>query len=280
MDFRRKELKDRLKKMIAEGVPIEEIQIPNRSPRAIRKQALRMKLILPLRNYPLTTEQKEQLVNLRKAGVPAYVIASCELLGHANRSENSVQKLCGKLGLAHKNRSRAAKKRKIWRPGEKKHFDDYIIRHSGTHSSEQIAKRFNVVRVTVTNRKKQLGIICSLKKTLALPDVKRKIRAAYMKKSTSMLEAFEAHIAEVEKELVELAKRMRENPLNETTKKFCRRCERWWPRHHKFFFHFTHKLGRSNGTGTIWHFVAPCKLCVAKERHRKNVKKHKEKYGA
>jgi len=53
MDFRRREQKALLRKLIEQGVPIESIEIPGRPPRAIRKQALRMKLILPQRNPPL-----------------------------------------------------------------------------------------------------------------------------------------------------------------------------------------------------------------------------------
>ncbi len=264
-----------LLQQFALGTPIEKVVILGRSPDRIRRKALKIGLIEKSLNPPLTAKEKTKLRKLRKQGFSVKTIAKNQLLGKPYRSQDSIQKLCGKLKLVQKNRSRAGQKKKIWKPGEMQIFIDFLKQYSATLSARKIAKKFDVKKITVTSWQKKLGLNPPLSVILAMLDVKEKRQKSLEKRSSKMLAEFEEHIQKREKYLEELVEKLRSQkriiPLEE---KICKKCQRIWLKHTVFFFHTTAK----RKSGSSWYFYDTCKICVAKKRHEKNVAKHQIKY--
>ena len=266
----KKEEKEMLRQNIENGIPLQAIKIANRNYDRIRRQARKLKLIAPLKNPSLTDEQKAELCRLRRQGFSAEQIADFDMLGKPERTAVAIQKSCMKLGLVQKNRSRAAKKRKIWAKGEKKKFCDFLLCHSSKLASKQIAKLFGVKRGTVELWQRQLGVKPCLQDTLALPYVKRKLKRAYRKKSQKMLASFEEHILSKQEKLKNLAEIIRGKKW--IVQKQCQTCRKFWPKHKSFFFHSTVRKNKH----TSWYFCSPCKLCVARQRHEKKLRHHQK----
>ena len=234
-----------------------------------------MKLIAPLRNPSLTDEQKIKLREFRQQGFLPCQIADFDMLGESKRTVNAIQKACTRLELAGKNRSLAAKRRKMWLNGEKEGFCEFLLLHSAVLATEEIAEIFGVKKSTVNNWERQLGVKLCLSATLALPCIRRKFREVYRRKSQKMLADFEEHILEKQKELEVLAQKMRKKKwIAALGEKRCANCGHSWPKCQKFFFHATVK---KKGL-TCWYFCCLCKICFAKQRHEKNVLRHQRKY--
>lgn len=265
--------KELLRLMLEEGVPLLGITLSDRKYEGILRQARKLRLIGPLRNPSLTDGQKVKLRELRQQRFSVRQIAEWDLLGPPSRTKNAVYKMCSKLRIVDKNRSAAAKKRKVWCDGERGGFLDFLRRRSAALAPDQIAEIFGVKKGTVASLQRRLGVKPSLQETLALPFVREKFREVYQQKSQKMFADFEKRILERQKELEALAQRMREKrwfvPLGE---KRCVSCGRFWPRHQKFFYYSTI---RKNGL-TSWFFFSRCKICVAKQRHQKNLQKRRQ----
>ncbi len=271
----KKEEKEMLRQELGNGKQLPDISIPGRKHEGIWRQAKKLKLIAPSRNPSLTEEQKIKLRELRQQGFSAQQIADFDMLGKPKRTACAIQKACTRLELAGKNRSDAAKKRKMWLNGEKEGFCEFLLLHSAVLATEEIAEIFGVKKSTVNNWKKQLGVKLCLSATLALPCIRRKFREVYRQKSEKMLADFEKHILEKEKELEVLAQKMRKKKwIAALGEKRCANCGHSWPKCQKFFFHAT---VRKKGL-TCWYFRGLCKICIAKQRHENNMLKHQKKH--
>ncbi|MCX6720174.1 MAG: hypothetical protein NTV36_03665 [Candidatus Staskawiczbacteria bacterium] len=134
-----------LKESLAkERLSLENIVVPGRSSERVRRQALKMGLIPKLRNPRISRSQRKKIREMRSQGYSVKQIAEFGLQEHPHRTANAVQKVLGRLRLVNKNRSRAARKRKIWRNGEKEEFYIFLRQYSATLSPQQIAKKFGV----------------------------------------------------------------------------------------------------------------------------------------
>ena len=268
-----------LRRCLGDGTELQDVKIPGRKREGIRRQAVKLGLAPPLIAPRMTAQQKAKLVELRRQGVSPKKILDLDLLGHPRRTLNSIYKVCSRLGLVQENRSRAARKRKIWREGEKEEFIDFLLQRSKTLAPEQIAKIFGVSRVTVEDHQRQLKVKLCFAETMALPHTKEKLQKSRQRRSRKMLDEFERGLPKKQKKLKDLAEairtrnRKRALPLEE---KQCASCGYFWPKHRKFF-HFSSV--RANGF-TNWHFFAHCKICTGKQRHAKNALKHQKKYQA
>jgi len=270
----KKEEKEMLRDVFGKGAQLSDVSIPGRKSEGIYRQAIKLKIIAPRRNPSLTKEQKDKLRKFRQSGLSTQQIANFDLLAPPKRTANAIQKACAKLGLVSKNRSRTAKKRKIWLNGEKQGFLAFLRQNSAMLATEQIAKIFRVKKETVACWQRRIGEKLCLSDTLALPYIRRKFRRVYREKSRKMLANFEKNILKKQKELEDLAEELRKRKqADRLEEKICAVCGKFWPRHSNFFFHATK---RKNGF-TCWCFVSPCKICVANRRREKNVQRRKKR---
>ncbi|MEK7562741.1 MAG: hypothetical protein AAB509_03625 [Patescibacteria group bacterium] len=203
----------------------------------------------------LTNEQKEKLRELRQQGLTAKKISELDLLGPPHRPVDNIQDNMSRFGLVGKNRSLATKNRKHFSNGEKQEFNDFLRQNSLRFTPRQIAEKFGVKKDTVTARQRFL-----------------RIKARLAQNNPRIL--FEKYIAEREKQLEVLAQKLREQkrilPLEDRR---CKKCEKVWLRHKKFFFHTIHRTN----CGTSWNFWLVCVICAAKQRHQKRVAQRQPK---
>ena len=269
--------KQMLQSQLANGTPLDKVQIPGRNYEGIRKQAKKLRLIPRLSSEPWTTEQKQKLIELRAQGVTPTEIANFNLLGSPQRTVIAVFKACSKLGLAHENRSQASRNRKVWKGNEKQIFIAFLRQHSKTLTPEQIAERFRLKKVTVSAWQRRLGVKLTFQEILALPYIKRKMQKVYQQKSQKMLAGFEAKMAKKRAAFKALAEKVRRAnralPLGE---KCCATCGCSWPKHRNFFYYSVTRVGGL----TCWNFFAHCKICTSIQRHNKNLEQHRQKYCA
>jgi hypothetical protein len=242
--------KEKLKQQLRQGINIKDVKIPGRNWNGIRRVAKRLKLIEPLINPHYTEEQKAKLRELKQTGCTAKQIAELNLLGLPHPTFNALQHACSRAGAVDPNRSRGRENRKIWKPGEKEDFRDFILKHSEDIPTKQIAMRFGVVEGTVRLWKRRL-----IPKPPALP--------------------FEEWILEREKELEKLLSKMRKKRWAlEPQERQCKTCGRVWYKHRSFYFYEEIK---TNGY-TRRYFWRDCKICVAKKRRQKKIAQSEKIY--
>lgn len=259
-------------RQVNSGKPAGKIRIRGRKRECVWRKLRELGLTIK-RGFPaLTRTQRIRLRELIARGFRAKQIAEHQILGQSEHltNQNYIQKWMGKLGLVNKNRSRAAKKRRILTPAESRGLNRFVVLHSHELSAKQIAKKYKVKPETISSRQRQLGVKPSLRESVRLPATRRKFLSAMRKKSRQMLANYPAHIANLEKKLHELAQKIRGNhehvPIEE---KLCHKCKRSWPRHTAFFFHREYRFRK--GTGVSLHFSGPCKICMSKMRHQKRL---------
>lgn len=264
------------RKLVQERIPLDKVAILNRKFDGIRRKAIKMGLILRQRNPALTEAQKEKLRQLAEQGFSARQIAENGLLEQSLcRTANSIQKYLGKLGAVNKNRSEAAKSKKVWQDGEEERFISFLIKHSARFTAKQIAERFGVKRATVASRQRFLGIKRSFKQALAIPSVRARMKQVYREKAKKMLSAFESRIAAREEKLAELAEKIRLKRQNDPIEeKHCAKCASRWPIRKKFFYHTSFRIS----IGSSWRVSNICVICEAKRRHRKNAERYQKRY--
>lgn len=256
-------------------VPWRAAKIPGRKIDGIRRQALRLHLKEKERHPPLSKIQQEKLRALVLQRHTLRAISEFDMLGLPHRTVSSLQKHIGRLGLAGKNRSLAAKAKKIWLNGEKGRFLTFLKKNSKTLAPQEIAQIFVVKKCTVVANQRALGVKTSLSETLAIPYFKQRLTESMRKKSRKMLMDFNRHIKQRENELTRLAEAMRgQKRMVPLLEKRCKMCKKVWPRRRKFFFYSVHR-GKH---GSSWHFWARCVICAGKLRHGKKVADYEKKY--
>lgn len=265
---------NRLETLLASGSLIENIRFRGRTKENIRRKARKLGLI-PIRGFsPLSRGQRKKLRQLIKEGYSSAQIAEYQMLGKEKktRTVHNICKWMGKLRLVHKNRSRAAQKRKIFSKREKKSFDNFLRRHSTELSAKQIARKFGVKTGTVQARQRKLGVKPPFAVVIKIPSNRRKYRASMRKRSIKVLAEFDSNIAKREQMLIDRYHAMmsknqvRDVPFEE---RICRVCKKKWLKHKSFFYY--HEV-RCDGY-TIWYFYSTCVICVAKWRHQKKLQK-------
>lgn len=254
------------------GKPAEKIRIPRRDKKQVWRKLRELGLTVK-RGFPtLTRAQRKKLRKFAAKGFTAKQIAQNQMLGEARHlaSANYIQKWMGRLRLVNKNRSRAAKKRRLFKPAESRGLNRFIVLHSSELSARQIAEKYGIKPGTVSSRQRHLGVKPNLAEAMRLPETRRKFLAGMQKRSAKILVKFPEHIAELENKLNAIAKKIRQNhnavPIEE---KLCLECKKFWPRYGDFFFRRKYRLRR--GTGVSFHFSSPCKICMAKKRHQKRL---------
>lgn len=256
-------------------VPWRKAKIPGRKKDGIRRQALRLGLKEKERHPPLSEGQQAKLRDLVLGGYPLRTISEFDMLGLPHRTVSSLRKHIGRLGLAGKNRSLAAKAKKIWLNGEKGRFLAFLEENSTLLAPQEIAQIFKVKKCTVVANQKALRVKTPLAETLAIPYFKQKLAESRRQRSRIMLLDFDNHIKQREKELDQLAEKMRgQKRLVPLLEKRCKVCKKTWPKHKKFFFFSVHRTKH----GSSWHFWARCAICTSKIRHRKKVAHYEKKY--
>ena len=261
-------------KLIHERLAVEDIVIPGRNPYCIRRQALKMKLVRKLRNKRPTEAQIEELRQLGTQGLSAKQISELNALGDY-RTAHSIQKILSRLELINKNRSQAAKNRKVWQNGEKEEFDDFLLQNSTALAPQQIAEIFCIKKVTVIARQKILGVKTPLVQTLALAYVREKRIESTRLRARKLLLRFKKHIAERKKKLLALAERIRQRTEPDLIEeRRCNRCGENWLKHRRFFFHSRTTID----SYTCWFFSRVCVICEAKNRHQRKIEKYRQRY--
>lgn len=263
--------------LVQENLPLEKVIIPGRTANGIRRTALRRNWAEKQRHQALTEAQKARLRELKALNFSARKISEFDMLGLPHRTARAVEKYVSSQGLINKNKSAAAKNRKLWVNGEKQAFDNFLLENSKRLAPEQIAKMFGVKRSTVIVRQRFLKVKTSLAETIEIPHIREKIRKATQEKNLKTLLDFEKYVAEKEKKLEELAKEfLARKWLVKPQEKTCRICGKTWPKHKRFFFYRVYK-GKERAF-TSWYFWPDCVVCVAKQRHRQKVAKYEKKY--
>lgn len=257
------------------GMHWKDAVVPGKTTDGIRRHVRRYNLAPKQRNPALTKAQKTKLRQLKAQGFSAREISDFDMLGFPHRTSSAVQKYVSALRLVNKNKSRARKNRKEWINGEKEAFDNFLRRRSKKLAPVEIAEIFGVVAETVTVRQKNLGVRPSRAESRAMPYFKKKTGEANRVRSRKMLLEFGKHVADKEKQLEELAQKLRRKkwlvPLRE---KRCPGCGKTWPKRREFFFHAVYK----GISGTSWYFTRYCVVCIAKKKHRKKISIYEKRY--
>lgn len=200
-------------RQVNSGKPVEKIRIRGRKRKHVWRKLRELGLTVKQKFHALTRGQRKELRRLVAQGYTAKQIAECHMLGDARHLTNAnyIQKWMGRLRLVNKNRSRAAKKRRIFKPAESRGLNRFIILHSSELSAREIAKKYGIKHETVSSRQRQLGVKPSLPEAMELPTTKRRYKAGMRRRSKRMLAKFPEHIANFENELYAFAEKIRRN---------------------------------------------------------------------
>jgi hypothetical protein len=254
-----KSLRRQLKK---EGRSVEEVHIEGRTAHAIRTQAVRLGLIHARDSrWPWPSEQRERLRELKEAGFTPLQIYQFELLGDPPRSRWAITKQWGRMKLADRDRSSKMRRKKAWKPGERKRFDDFLRKNSRRMTPEQIAKVWDVARSTVARRQTELGVKMSREEVMQMEYSQAKQRKARRRMRSGNLRRWEKHRQQKEDSLLRLAEELRSNerPPAEQT---CTDCGRSWPKRKDFF----HTRDKRISIGTSRYYKHRCVLCENRRR--------------
>ncbi|MDP3882600.1 MAG: hypothetical protein Q8Q48_00905 [Candidatus Staskawiczbacteria bacterium] len=265
--------KELLRDQLLDGI-VKQARVPGRSYEAIRKQALKMQLIERERHPPLNERQIALVCSLKAQGLYAKQISELDILGTPSRTASAIQKVLSRLGLVNKNKSLATKNRKTWKNGELERFEQFLKRNSKKLPPRQIAERFGVSRTTVDHHQRKLGVKPTWAETMATPFIKKRMRQFFRERSKKKILNFKRHIAEREKKLEALAKKIRGKGALCPEDRQCKRCKKIWLKHRKFFFHAeVKKTGYS-----FWYFTRICVICEALARYEKRMRLYRKKY--
>jgi hypothetical protein len=256
------ELESLRRQLAASGGRLQDVRIKDRTAHAVRTQAVRLGLIRARDSrWPWPKRQRDLLAQLKQAGFTPLQIYQYELLGDPPRSRWAITKQWGRMNLADRKRSSKMRRKKQWKPGERKQFDDFLKRHSETMTPEQIAKVWNVARSTVARRQTELGLKMTREAVLQMDYSQAKQQRARQRMRRGNLRRWERHRQEKEDSLVRLAERLRshQRPPAEQT---CTDCGRSWPKRKDFF----HTRDKRISIGTSRYYKHRCVLCENQRR--------------
>ena len=263
-----------LKRELKRTGDIDEVEVPGRTQFSIRQQARRMKLVAqrPGR-FKWPAAQIEKLEELAGEGLSAGEIFRFELLGEPARSLWAIRKMWGRLKLADPRRSEQMKHRKVWKPGEKQRFDQFLRKNSARMTPEQIGTEWGVARSTVARRQTELGVKRPRSEVLEMEYSRAKRERARRRLRQRNLKYWQEKRQQREMDLIALAARYRRRGGVATQQ--CTDCERVWPKRPEFF----HTSEKQISIGTSRYYKHRCVLCENERRRGQQQSRQKASSG-
>lgn len=261
--------KEQLRQALESGQRISDVQVLARRPNAIRAQAIRMGLIEP--NEPRlnwSLRQRRLLKKYWRLGLKPEEIHDHGLLGEPYRSLWSIKKKWGRMKLADRRRARKMRRKKVWRPGEKESFNDFLLKHSDRMTPEQIGNLWGVVRSTVARWQEVLGVKRPRDTVLLMDYSLDKQRRARQRIRRFNIKSAAQRRAKREADLQEMAAAMRTRRPH-LLERTCVDCDRSWPLRSAFF----HPTDRRTDFGTSRYYKRRCRLCENRRRRERDQKR-------
>lgn len=253
---------------------VSDVQIEGRRANAIRMQAVRMGLIepnAPRWNWSLT--QRRRLKKYWRIGLRPEEIYDNNLLGEPHRSLWSIKKKWGRMKLSDRQRARKMRHKKIWKPGEKHDFDQYLLEHSATMTPEEIGEVWGVARSTVARWQTMLGVKRSREAVMLMDYSQAKQWRARRRIRVANRRSAEQRRAERQADLEEQAELLRRR-CRHVEERVCTDCGRSWPQRAAFF----HPTDKHCDFGTSRYFKHRCRFCENARRREQDQKKRARRH--
>ena len=269
---------DSLREQLDQGLALKEVQIRGRTINAIRSQALRMEMVemrANRRKWP--SRQRRLLRKCKEQGLTPVEIFEFGILGDPHRSFWAIRKQWGRMKLSDRRRARQMRKKKVWKPGEKRKFDAFLNENSKQLTPEEIGKIWGVARSTVARRQTELGVKATREEVMAMKYSLAKQRRARQRIRKNSINMWARRRMNRENDLISKAQDIRDSgrPPDERT---CSDCGRTWPKRREFF----HTSEKKISIGVSRYFKHRCVLCEnerrrTQEKAKKNRAKRKKR---
>lgn len=166
----------------------------------------------------------------------------------------------------------AGKNRKVWAPGEREKFLEFLRENSELMTQGEISQIWGVSISRISEYQKMLGIGLIARHLCESPSYRIKMQSHIDALTEKRLAKFEVHIAKRRRGLEEDAKKiLSERPR--IPRKTCPCCNTIWPKHRSFYNVRNEKFG----VATCTFYRGPCKICLAKKRHEQTLAKYQAK---
>jgi len=263
---------DSLREQLDHGLALKEVQIERRTINAIRSQALRLELVemrANRRKWP--SRQRRLLRKCKEQRLTPVEIFEFGLLGEPPRSFWAIRKQWGRMKLSDRRRARLMRKKKVWKPGEKRKFDTFLRKNSKQMTPEEIGKEWSVARSTVARRQTELGVKATREQVMQMEYSLAKQRRARQRIRRNSLNMWANRRRNRESDLINMAQEIRDSSRPPDERK-CSDCGRSWPKRREFF----HTSEKKISIGVSRYFKHRCVLCE-NERRRSQEKKKRVK---
>ena len=201
-----------LREQLDQGLALKEVTIDGRTVNAIRSQALRMELVemrANRRKWP--SRQRRLLRKCKEQGLTPIEIFEFGLLGDPLRSFWAIRKQWGRMKLSDRRRARQMRKKKIWKPGEKKKFDTFLRKNSKLMTPEEIGKEWGVARSTVARRQTELGVKATREQVMAMDYSLAKQKRARQRIRRNSINMWAKRRSNRESDLINMAEEIRDS---------------------------------------------------------------------
>jgi len=224
------------------------------------------------RKWP--SRQRRLLRKCKEQGLTPVEIFEFGLLGDPHRSFWAIRKQWGRMKLSDRRRARQMRKKKIWKPGEKKKFDTFLRKNSKQMTPEEIGKEWGVARSTVARRQTELGVKATRDQVMAMDYSLAKQKRARQRIRRNSINMWAKRRSNRESDLVNMAEEFRDSP-RPPDERTCSDCGRSWPKRREFF----HTSEKKISIGVSRYFKHRCVLCENERRRSHEQKKKKRKKG-
>ena len=153
---------DMLKEAVANGIPLDELEVEEKTSHAIRRKAVRLKLVPKSgRKHIWETEEKRRLKELVAQGLSAREIAKRKLLPRFSR--HAIQKQMGRLRVVNRKRSEYGKAAQRLSRETRERLITFIRSYAKACSAPEIAELWNAAHTPKVTARKVRSLISQKK---------------------------------------------------------------------------------------------------------------------